>query len=142
MTDNNELGGVGALQPSADRATAVEPVPVSPLRGGIPSAWDVPPLPCCFMLDALDFQVGAAARIVGAYAEEYPDPVRITGISWKSWGVDITVSDLDGDGPTDGFSIDEVVPIPRRAQAIETRRAETERLGAKHESAVGEADAP
>lgn len=28
------------------------------------------------------------------------------------------------------------------AQAIETRRAETERLGAKHEHAVGNADAP
>ena len=31
--------GLGA-SPDGDRATAVEPVPVSPLRDGIPSAWD------------------------------------------------------------------------------------------------------
>jgi hypothetical protein len=69
--------------------------------------------PCCHFLDAMNFQIGALARVAGYYASEYPEPVRIIGLQWSTSGVNITVGELDGSCPTDGFSIDEIVPMHR-----------------------------
>jgi hypothetical protein len=71
--------------------------------------------PDCFLLDELGFQIGAVANVTGAYAADWPEPVRILGIEkYRHGKINITIGTLDGDEPTDGFGIDDINPHPRR----------------------------
>lgn len=67
----------------------------------------------CVALDALDFQVGAVANVTGYWASEWPDPVRIVGIEKYRGKLNITIESLEGGDPTDGFGINELLPVPR-----------------------------
>ena len=83
----------------------------------------------CAMLDALDFQVGAIAKVTGAWATEWPEPVRILGIEYYRGKLNITIGQLDSSDPTDGFSINDLIPQPRhRITSTEALIAENARL--------------
>lgn len=97
----------------------------------------------CQMLDALDFQVGAIARVAGTYAADWPDLVRIAGIEkYRTGCVNITITDLDGTCPTDGFKISEILPQPRKALELKASRPveDVEREKAIHVAAQIEMD--
>jgi len=135
--DDKDLGGVGALPASQDRATAVEPVPVSPLRDGIPSAI------------TLNYE---QLREIFRAGEKFGSDCA-TAFEWGS-GFYLKLDDELGDalceilnegkdwGGPEYIEYDVARQWAReQAQAIEARRAETQ-SGSVHESAVRNADAP
>lgn len=89
----------------------------------------------CRLLDALDFQVGAVARVSGEYAADWPEPVRILGIEkYRGGRLNITIGDLDGGCVTDGFSVDEITPVARRRLASTPPLPATEMARLFHET--------
>lgn len=140
-----------------------EPVPVSALREGIPSAE-------AFREAVIDELV--VCHIYSRKHDEDPKLAMHDAISWNvSVALDPRVSaparDLLDQGFADGMRDASLIAkemcgaigasegssiyaalsacwekMDAIAQAIEARRAETERLGAQHESAVGATDAP
>lgn len=115
-----------------DRATAVEPVPVSPLRDGIPSA----------ELDEIHVWL---TENCGRGLPHGPK----TDLAGALHGLSYVLRQIEG---TNSYKVHigqcESAATAIRwtlyhfaAQAIEARRAETQG-GSVHESAVGEADAP
>jgi hypothetical protein len=153
--------------PTGDRATAVEPVPVSPLRDGIPSASRQTGR---IILGRLGTPLRNGSHEVVLRWEARLLPAReCEGGGWYSahptkrvWQVwyapehksaqprfDKVASfhatdDLDAQLSEIAAREMQRYGFTRQAQAIETRRAETREagFGAKHESAVGNADAP
>jgi hypothetical protein len=126
-----------------DRATAVEPVPVSPLRDGIPSAW----------LSKVGDGVYAVfsaeqGRDIGSVERYYPTlerghnaagcPARRWTARRAEWKAYFGPRYLQTPAHfrTRRAALEWVI-----AQAIEARRAETAQTGSVHESAVRQ-DAP
>jgi hypothetical protein len=104
-----------ALPAEPDRAVVNGAASVSALRASVPGADDID--------DAVD--------LWHSLPEDGVELHDFLGWSWAEYGEWVMMSR----GPNR--------PLPEAvAQAIETRRAETERLGAQHESAVPEGDAP
>lgn len=179
-TKGDEVQGGGASG-KPDRATAVEPVPVSPLRDGIPSAVAPTCIECgrqaqmvggrriyphradlfdrfFFLCECgaycgthrdtkapLGYPCGPATRKARSRAHAAFDPLwrgkhapmrRGEAYMWLARRLGISNQDCHI-GMMDAQMADATARFAtERAQAIETRRAETERLGAQHESAV------
>lgn len=150
-----------ALRPAADRATAVEPVPVSPLRDGIPSA-EI--FARASELASKRYPEGAnASKLAALVREAYGElvapqrpvqlPLRHNDLVSLSAEMQSEVRRICGE--TTALHAPDLPPCTKKghachrcqdlaAQAIETRRAETREagFGAKPESAVPERDAP
>lgn len=147
-----------------DRATVVEPVPVSPLRDGIPSA-----VPAGAVLTQDDFvsrvEEGGRQRKTTVFyvirgfwdstfspfveEREYIWPLKILDYDGRPFVADVrgrenSFQDMLPNSYNANFAFfakaDADAYLASAAQAIEARRAET--LGSACESAVGIADAP
>lgn len=72
----------------------------------------------CMFFDACELQIGARAIVIGAYVEEWPGVVRIMGAIADAAGkVNITIGNLDGSEPTDGFAMRDLIIEPRLLNA-------------------------
>lgn len=75
------------------------------------------------------------------WPDEYSGGVKDLRIVWMEPGTAFRIDEYDGNESI-RYAGDDIIVVPRVAPAIETEGEDAKRLSAKHESAVGKAEAP